>query len=491
MIVLHLEDSDHDDELIASVLQNAVGDCVIRRVKAKEEYEAALATRNFDLILSDHRLPGYDGLMALELARREVPDKPFVFVSGTIGEERAIEALRRGAADYILKDRPSRLPSAIRQVLAHAHALEERRAAEAALRRQASLLDKARDAIIATDMSQRIAYWNMSAERIYGYRASEVFGQRLFSLGLGHDPQRVAEAWAKMMSAGEWRGQFTVQSRQGRTIYIESTWSLVVDNEGHPQSALFIDTDATEKKMLECQVLRADRLDSLGMLAGGVAHDLNNVLAPITMGAELLALKISDPDSRKIINSIARSAEHGASLVQQLLNFARGGEGIRKEVGASSLMADVGKMLQDSLPKTIELKLEPGDNLPHVRVDPTQIKQVLLNLALNARDAMPTGGTLTLSATCAQDDARPSAETILASIPRYVHIKVSDTGTGIPPEVIGKIFDPFFTTKPIGKGTGLGLSTAAGIIKSHGGRIDVDSEVGRGTTFHVYLPAIS
>jgi two-component system cell cycle sensor histidine kinase/response regulator CckA len=489
MRVLHLEDSADDCALIEHFLAEAWPDCEVVRVENRADYESALARGGFDVILSDFALPGFDGLTALQIARSRCPDKPYLFISGTIGEERAIDALKHGAADYVLKDRPSRLVPAIRRALAVVEEGEKRRLAEAQLREQAILLDKARDAIIATDLELKISYWNPSAEKLYGWPSTLVLGRPLGELGLHSNPARLRKALGELLAAGEWRGDFQLQTRDGAIVQVETTWSLVYDREGQPRSLLLIDTDVTEKRKYQSQLLHAERLDSIGMLAGGVAHDLNNVLAPIMMATELLRDKLTDPHDRRLVETIYLGAGHGAALVRQLVAFAHGSEGERTLVALPALLADVRVILRSGLPKTIKLTTAAVEPLRPIRGDGTQIKQVLLNLCLNARDAMPTGGEITIRA-----EEVGVSEALARSQPGlapgdFVRVAVRDTGTGIPPGILGKIFDPFFTTKGLGKGTGLGLSMVLGIVKSHGGFLTVESRPGQGTTFLLYFPA--
>lgn len=248
--------------------------------------------------------------------------------------------------------------------------------------------------------------------------------------------------------------------------------------------------DLTERKKLEQQFLRAQRMESIGTLAGGIAHDLNNVLGPIVMAIDLLKLKFSDADSRELLDIIGTSALRGADMVRQVLSFARGVEGRRMEVQLRHLVRDLERIITETLPKNIAIAIMLDSDLWSLNGEPTQLHQVLMNLCVNARDAMPEGGRLTISASNHELDAQYVAMNPEASIGRYVLLQVEDTGTGIPPHLIEKIFDPFFTTKPVGKGTGLGLSTSGAIVKSHGGFIRVYSEPGKGTKFKVYLPAL-
>jgi two-component system cell cycle sensor histidine kinase/response regulator CckA len=276
------------------------------------------------------------------------------------------------------------------------------------------------------------------------------------------------------MSRGEWTGELQPQTKAGRRIIIESRWTLVRDAAGEARSILSINTDVTDRRQLEQQFYRAQRLDSIGTLAGGIAHDLNNVLAPIMLGMGMLRDRLTDEHSREILETISTSAGRGAEMVAQVLSFARGQEGKRSEIAPSALIGDVVRIARDTLPKNIEIVTAVDAGLPPVLVDPTQVHQVLLNLCVNARDAMPNGGTLTLSAAVAD------RHTIV--------FHVEDSGVGMPAHLLDKIFDPFFTTKEAGKGTGLGLSTSQTIVRNHGGFIRVESEPDRGSRFDVYLP---
>lgn len=486
--LLHLEDNEADAELIQMQIAQEWPECEIRRVDTRQDFLAAIQRERFDLIISDFSLPNFNGLEALTLVRQYTTDTPFIFLSGTIGEENAVKALKCGAADYIIKDRPARFVSAIRSALAHVQEAARRRNSEARVREQAALLDKARDAIIATDLENRIAYWNASAEEIYGWTADETIGRRIEELQLHADPARFLAAREQLAANGEWRGEFRVQTKRGQVLQVESTWSLVLGADGLPRSILFIDTDVTERKKIEAQLQRVERMDSIGMLAGGVAHDLNNALAPIIMAAELLRERVSDPADRRFVDSIETSAQHGAALVQQLLAFARGSEGQRTTVEVAGLIEDVQKLLRSTLSASIDLKVETVGQPWPIMADATKIKQVLINLCLNARDAMPNGGRIEILAGNTTIGGKHAYSHRGAQPGQYLRIAVRDTGVGIPPEVLGRIFDPFFTTKAAGKGTGLGLSMVAGIIKSHGGFLNVESHVGQGTLFELFFP---
>jgi PAS domain S-box-containing protein len=613
--ILHLEDSPIDAKLTSNLIQSEWPDCRITCVYKRADYQAAVEQGAFDLIISDYSLPGFDGLTALGLARAVWPDKPFIFLSGTIGEELAIEALKRGAIDYVIKDRPNRLIPAIRSAITRNAEIARRRRSEEALRQnqerfrqitenvadmiavldlegrrtyvnpayrdvlgdpealrgtvsfneihpddrdriralfadtvrtgrgrrsdyrflladgtvryiesqssvvresdgriinvlvvsrdmtdrlaierrlrdQAALLDKARDAIIATDINHRITYWNPSAERLYGWTSDQAMGQSLPEMGLGYEAGRFKAARDQLFAVGEWRGNFTLQTKAGQTVQVESTWSLVLGDDGEPRSILVFDADITEKRKLETQLLQAQRVESIGTLTSGIAHDLNNVLAPILMGTGLLQLRLKDPADRSLVDTMSSSAHHGADLIQQLLTYARGAQGERSEVRLHTLLKEVDPLIRQSVRGNIHFSLTVDPDTKPVLADATQLKQVILNLCINARDAMPNGGRLSIRVGNVMVDGTWRRRLTDGRSGPHVCLNVADTGNGIPANLIEKIFDPFFTTKEIGKGTGLGLSTVHGIVKSHEGFLKVESDVGIGTTFSIYLPAL-
>ncbi|MDP1829060.1 MAG: PAS domain S-box protein [Archangium sp.] len=373
-----------------------------------------------------------------------------------------------------------------------------RKEAERRLSQQAALLDQATDAIFVRDLDHRITYWNQGAARLYGWSAPEVCGQRVDRLlhPGGEESTAFRAATKCLLDTGEWSGELQKHTRAGTTLTVQGRWTLLRDEQGQPSAVLTINSDITEKKKLEAQFFRAQRLESIGTLAGGIAHDLNNVLTPIILSVEVLRDSVRDDDGREVLDTLLASAERGSEMVRQVLTFARGSGGKRVPVSALQVLEHVERIMRDTLPRNVSCSLrrltlagtsagEPGQLLG----DATQLHQVFMNLCLNARDAMPQGGKLTLaldevvldptSATLSPD-ARPG---------RYVRVMVVDTGQGISAEVQERIFEPFFTTKELGKGTGLGLSTTLAIVKSHGGFLTVASRPGQGTSFGVYLPA--
>jgi len=613
---LIVEDRVSDATLVVHELERAGFAPTWKRVDTEEQYVSQLETLP-ELILADYNMPKFGAIRALEVLQETGLDIPFIIVSGSIGEEVAVEAMRQGAADYLLKDRLGRLGPAVtnaleqsrsrkeakrtaaelyttheqlQRVLEHSpsviyvlniknqritptvvsdnverlfgvtagestyewwleslhpddrervvsklnaslsgdgysmeyrvrhkdgsyHWVEdnnrvvrdgsgvateavgvwtditERKQAENRLREQARLLDLAQDAIMVRDMEDRVEFWNHGAEKLYGWTAAEVHCRQASSFLHEEPPSTAFAAKMAVTESGKWSGECKHLRKDGGTITVRSRWTLVRDELGVPQSILIINTDVTEQKKIEEQFLRAQRLESIGTLASGVAHDLNNILVPILMAAPLLRDDMPAAERDKLLAIVESSAERGASIVKQVLTFARGADGDRVLLQPIYLVQEIAKIAEKTFPKSMAVRTRYPEDLWTILADPTQLHQILLNLCINARDAMPAGGTLTLALENFDVDAHYANMMPGARAGPHVLIEVSDTGTGIPHETIDKIFDPFFTTKELGKGTGLGLSTAIGIVKSHGGFMQVYSEVGRGTSFKVFLPA--
>jgi len=364
----------------------------------------------------------------------------------------------------------------------------ERKQAAEKIAEQAALLDKARDAILVRDLAGKILFWNSGAERMYGWTRQGVIGEQIASL-LYADAGKFEEANALTISHGEWHGELQQLTRDRGEITVEARWTLIRDHEGRPKSILAINTDITEKKKLEAQFLRTQRMESVGTLAGGIAHDLNNVFGPILMVAGLLQHQVADVEGRKLLHLMEASAQHGADLVRQVLAFARGVEGKRMLLNPVNILNEIQDMIRDTFPKNINSSYDPRRGVWTVTGDPTQLRQVFTNLCVNARDAMPNGGALKVTIENVVLDEMYADMNPESEPGDYVMVTVADTGSGIPAHIRDKIFEPFFTTKEIGKGTGLGLSTTVGILRSHSGFIRVNSEMGKGSTFKVYLPA--
>jgi two-component system, cell cycle sensor histidine kinase and response regulator CckA len=368
--------------------------------------------------------------------------------------------------------------------------ITQRKRVEERLREQADIINHARDAIIIRHFQDdRITFWNKGAEHLYGWTANEALGKPSGELLYADANERDAPLKV-LLSTGEFHGELKQVTKGARDIVVDCRATLIRDPAGEPRSLLLINTDITEQKKLEMQLLRAQRLESIGTLAGGVAHDLNNVLGPILMGAESLRCNRTGEHAAAMISLIEESARRGSSIVKQVLTFARGVEGERVLINPRHLIDEMVEIGKRTFPKTIEVTGKYPEHPWAISGDPTQLHQVLLNLSMNARDAMGNGGSLILAAENVEVDDNFAAMMPGAKAGSYATLRVSDTGVGIPRALVEKIFEPFFTTKDPGKGTGLGLSTSLGIVKSHAGFISVSSEQGRGTTFTVFLPAV-
>lgn len=369
-------------------------------------------------------------------------------------------------------------------------ALEALKASEA---RQAGIVASAMDAIITMDGRGQITVFNAAAEMMFGYAAGDMMGRRLdiliperFREKHAHHVQRFGQTNVTHRAMGA-LGAITGLRANGEEFPIEASISQM--NAGEEKLFTVIMRDITEKKKIEAQVLRTQRMESIGSLASGIAHDLNNILSPILLSIGLLKSRANDDSTGKILDTIETSAKRGAEIVQQVLSFARGMDGQRIVVHPQALVKDIEKFIRDAFPKNIALSISIPPEVNTVLGDPTQLHQLLLNLCVNARDAMPQGGTLRIRAANTQVDQHYAAMNSGSKVGSYVVFSVTDTGVGIPEGIIDKIFDPFFTTKEFGKGTGLGLSTVAAVVKSHGGFLNVYSESGIETTFRIYLPA--
>ncbi len=629
--VLIVEDVEDDLLLLLRELRRSDYTLDYVRVETADAMQAALDRQAWDIVIADYSLPSFSAPDALKLLQQRHLDLPFVIVSGTIGEEVAVAAMKAGAHDYIIKGNLTRLIPAVERELRDAAERHSRQVAEQALRdsearfrslaaelhilsdalesavegisqldihgkyikvnaayarlvgyqpeemigmswektvhpdeqakmagayqymlrhgkveiettgirkdgssfykqlvmvttydrqqqsighycfakditerkqteqiilEQAALLNVATDAISVRDLAHHILFWNQGAERLYGWTAAEAVGMSAIDL-LNH-PDEILPPFATiqtvLIETGQWQGELSHITKADKKIVVESRWTLVRDNAGNPRSILTVSTDITEKKLLEAQFRRAQRMESLGTLSSGIAHDFNNLLTPILAAAQLLPLRLPDlkQQDRQMIEMVETSAKRGADLVKQILAFASGVEGERVSLQVRHLLAEVFQVVRQTFPKTIEIDRNiPATDLWAVSADATQLHQVFMNLCVNARDAMPDGGILSISVKNKFLDPDYARINLEAHTGAYVSISIADTGTGIPAELLDRIFDPFFTTKPVGKGTGLGLSTVLGIVKNHGGFVKVESQVGHGTRFKVYLPAIS
>jgi PAS domain S-box-containing protein len=471
----HLGDEAHISAELLSLLR-AVEDAYVQF-----ETDRKLVERSMDL--SSRELLAANSLLHQKFERDEAVLESLRMSVSALGSEGG--ASSAGGSDDLLD-----LSNLVHQQV------RLRAEAEQKIREQAALLDTANDAIYVCSLEGVILYWNQGAERLYGWSSAEALNKPLASLfPIGVDAANLLEQ--ALLKMGSWSGERRRITKDGRPIIVYSRMSIVRDADGRPKSVFAISSDITERKALEAQMLRGQRMESLGALASGIAHDLNNVLAPVVLGAQLLRSAVKGEGELRTLSDIETSARRGAEIVRQVLTFARGVEGERLALQPRHLLDEMEAIAANTFPKNIQVETEIAPNLWPVHGDVTQLHQALMNLCINARDAMPDGGTLTLRASNVEDIERArfptgGAQVWIASDSKpgpHVLLCVADTGTGIAPEILDKIFEPFFTTKAVGKGTGLGLSTVLGIVRSHGGIVRVLSEPGRGSTFELYFPA--
>src|SRR6266702_3627529 len=493
MRVLLLEDDANDEQLIAHELGRLTPPPQIERVTGEASFLAALKDFAPDVILSDHNLPAFDGRRALAKTRAILPDIPFILVTGSLNEETAVSYLKAGATDYILKDRLVRLGPAILEAL-------ERARERQALRRHERLVREIIDAnpslIFVKDWEGRFVLVNQATAEIYGTTVDGLVGKTDADFNpnaeevahfLRDDREVMASGRPKFVPEEPVTNPHTKQTRWFQTIKLP----LRLPGE-EAVTMLGVATEITERKRLEEQLMQSQKMEAVGQLAGGVAHDFNNILTAIVGYADLLAAEFSGTDSRHLedLEEIRKAARRAAALTRQLLAFSRKQVLEPRIIDVNGVVMNLEKMLRSLISENIALRTHFATDLAAARADPNQLEQVIMNLAINARDAMPEGGSLTIETGNATLDEAYAAQHVSVVPGKYVMLAVSDTGCGMDEHTKARIFEPFFTTKPPGRGTGLGLSTVYGIVKQSGGNIWLYSEPNKGTTFKVYLPAV-
>jgi two-component system cell cycle sensor histidine kinase/response regulator CckA len=491
--VLIVEDSEEDAFLLLRELRCDY-DLFSKRVDTPAAMRVALVRQVWDIVLSDYSLRHFSAPAALALVQKLELDLPFIVVSGTIGEMSAVEILKAGAHDFIMKGYLARLVPAIQREMREVDQRLARRQTELALHesesRYRSLVETSPDAIMLTDLEGAIIFCNQQTARLYGYeRTEELLGGNAFPLIA---PMGQAQSlWQYLLEQGGVRNaEYTLYRRDGTSFPAEVSASLISDAAGQPAACVGVVRDVTKRKHLEAQFLQIQKIESIGRLAGGVAHDFNNLLTAIMGYAELALESPPDADVRDDLEGILKTAVRAAGLTRQLLAFARQQIMDPRVLSLNDLVLDIDKLLHRLIREDIQLTAQLAPNLGQVKADPGQIEQVLVNLAVNASDAMPQGGKLTIETTNIVLDQEYTRQHIGVVAGSYVLLTVSDTGTGMDMEVKRRLFEPFFSTKELDKGTGLGLATCYGIITQHGGHIRVYSELNYGTTFKIYLPCV-
>ena len=490
--VLMVEDNDNDAVLINRELGRLTPEPAVQHVRTKPAFDAALEGFAPDVILCDHNIPGFSGWEALELAQRARPDVPFILVTGSLDEETAVRYLKGGAADYILKDRLVRLGPALLEALQRARQRDALQSQERLLRQ---IIDANPSLIFVKDWNGRFVLVNQATAQVYGTTVDSLVGKT--DADFNRNMEEVAHFLRDdrdVMSSGQSKliAEEPVTNLAGETRWFQTIKVPLSSPAEGTATLLGVATEITERKRLEEQLLQSQKMEAVGQLAGGVAHDFNNILTAIVGYTDLLAAEL-DGNVRQLedLEEIRKAARRAAALTRQLLAFSRKQVLEPRIIDLNSVVLNLDKMLRSLISENIELKTDLANNLAAARADPNQIEQVIMNLAINARDAMPDGGTVTIETSNATLDDAYAAQHVSVIPGEYVMLAVSDTGCGMDEKTKSRIFEPFFTTKPAGRGTGLGLSTVYGIVKQTGGNIWLYSEPGKGTTFKIYLPAIA
>ncbi len=505
--VLHVEDSPRDAEIIRERLIDAGFFMQIDWAADEKEFSTFLRCGQYDIILADYQLPGFDAPAALKLAQTFCPGVPFICVSGAVGEDKAVDLLKQGATDYVSKERLGKLPLAVQRALGEVEARAARRLAEEALRESKALMDAIVENVpnmifLKEAQDLRFVVFNRAGEELLGYGREFLLGKNNLDL---FPPEQAAHFLAKDREVldGE-MGILDIQeepiltANQGLRL-LHTKKVCIRGEDGITKYLLGISEDITERrqaeeeqKKLQIQLLQAQKMEAIGTLAGGIAHDFNNILGAILGYAEM-AQEDSPAGSmlRKDIDQVVNASHRAKDLVKQILAFSRQAATDHIPLQPGIIIKEALKMLRSSLPTTIAIQQDIDSEAGLIFADPTQIHQVMVNLCTNAFHAMEeTGGTLTI---LLKKTTLSTAD--LANEPRvqpgdFVQLSISDTGPGIAPEIQEKMFDPYFTTKEVGKGTGMGLAIIHGIAKSYKGFVTCRSQLGEGTVFHVYLPII-
>jgi len=497
--VLVLEDQVLDYELLLRALRRGGYKPQAIRVETGPQFEAALRDDHFDAILVDYTLPRYDAPSALDHVRASGLDTPVIVVTGSIGEEQAVACMRQGASDYLLKDRLTRLGSAVAQALEQRQLRRDKAAAMQAIEERESrfraLLERSSDVIVLLDRLGQVQYVSASVQRVLGYTQDELIGCSAADYVV---PERLTETIAQYRELATSPGahislELTMWHKDGSTRVLDVTFANLSDDpsvEGFVANA----HDITERIDLENRYRHAQKMEAIGRLAGKIAHDFRNHLTVINGYSQMTLLDLEpEHPATELVEEAYSAGQRAADLAQKLLTFSRREDSEQEVFDLNQRMRDTTGVLSQLIAESVTVRTEIAPGAAWVKTDPTHVDQVLMNLAVNASDAMPEGGTLTIRTeaverTSADLDSRPE---VLASPGRFISLSISDTGIGMDQRVRASLFEPFFTTKAPGKGTGLGLATVYGMVTGAGGYIDVESQPGEGSTFRVYWPEIA
>jgi len=484
--VLMVEDSEDDALLLATELKRAGYELTHERVDTALAMKVALDRHAWDLVIGDYSMPHFNGTAALALLRERGFDIPYICVSGTITEELAVAAMKAGANDYVTKGQLKRLVPAIERELREAKWRAASRALEASY---ATLVEQAPIGIYRSSLEGRFLSINGALVHLLGYESAA----EVLQLNLGRDVYADLAERQRLVERDTYTDrqydevETTWKRKDGRLLTVQLNVRAVRKATGQVEYYETFVRDVTEQRRLHQQVMQAQKMEAIGRVAGGLAHDFNNLLSVIMTCGDLLldALGRDDPN-REEVEQMRKAADSAAALTRQLLAFSRQQELEPRVVSVNVVVEHLHKILRRVIGKDVELVTALTPELGPVQADVGQLEQILMNLAVNARDAMPSGGRLTIETA----DVERNPEAAQDRERRFVMLAVTDTGVGMDETTKARIFEPFFTTKKPGKGTGLGLATVYGIVNQSGGLIAVDSELGRGTTFKIYLPQI-
>ncbi|MBN2653723.1 MAG: response regulator [Nitrospirae bacterium] len=491
--ILLLEDLPEDYELVLHQLKKADFEFDPKWVQTKKDYINALSEFCPNVILSDFKLPQFDGMAALEIAKESCPDTPFIIVTGSLDEETAVNCMKAGAADYLLKDHIMRLGMAVKEALRNRELRMQKKNAVEQLKKFYRAVEYSPVSIIITDLAGNIEYVNPRFTDVTGYVSEEVIGKNPSVLKSELTPDdRYTELWKTILGGRVWQGELQNRKKNGALFWEYASISPMMDDMGNITHFISIKEDITEKKKFEQNLRQTQKMEAIGQLAGGVAHDFNNILSAIIGYESLMTMKLKNDDPLRVYaDNILMASEKAANLTKSLLVYSRKSVIDVTTVLLNESLRRVEKLISRLIGEDIDLRLELSDKELFVSADSGQLDQVFINLCTNARDAMPNGGSLFVKTEEVFVDEEFSSTYGLAKSGRYALVTVEDTGNGIEPELLDRIFEPFFTTKDVGKGTGLGLSIVYGIVQQHGGRIMVNSYIGKGTEFLIYLPVVS
>jgi PAS domain S-box-containing protein len=490
---LILEDNPQDAELVAARLKRAGYSLSLEVTDSPEQFQQRLEQGDYDVILADYNLGGWNATDALRILRESGKDVPLVIVTGSLGDEAAVECIKQGAADYVLKDRLHRLPTAVEGALRDKAQREAATRLEGQIRRAKKeweqTFDTVPDPVLILDEQFRVKRANRATTRMLGLEFSQLIGQPCYQVVHGRTEPPPECPLQRMLVSGKEARCDIEEPRLGKVF--DATATPLHNSGSAVLGCVEVLRDISERKRAEEQLRQSQKMEAVGQLAGGMAHDFNNLLMAIIGYSDLGLARLREGDHlRKYVQEIKKAGERAASLTRQLLAFSRRQVLVPQVLDLNSVVSNVQKMLRRLIGEDIDLLTVPGPGLGRVKADPGQMEQVILNLALNARDAMPQGGKLTIETGNVELDESYTRSHLDVTPGRYAMLVASDSGCGMDAETLSHIFEPFYTTKEEGKGTGLGLATVYGIVKQSGGHISVASDPGKGTTFRIYLPLV-